>query len=154
MSDLWVFGYGSLMWRPGFDYEEAHVGQFEGYHRSLCIYSHVYRGSPEKPGLVLGLDKGGHSMGMLFRVRGEKRQDVIDYLREREQVTMVYMEQFAQAQLLDGTGRHVEAVTYVADQTHEQYAGRLSLDEQVRFVLQGHGKAGPNIEYVDRKSVV
>lgn len=148
MSDLWVFGYGSLMWRPGFDYEESSVGMLEGFHRSLCIYSHVYRGSPDKPGLVLGLDDGGHSMGLVFRVTAEKREDVIAYLREREQVTMVYLEHYGDVKLLDGSGRQVRAITYIADQAHEQYAGKLSLEDQVRFVLQGEGKAGPNIEYV------
>lgn len=148
MSDLWVFGYGSLMWRPGFEYEESSVGMLEGFHRSLCIYSHVYRGTPDKPGLVLGLDDGGHSMGRVFRVAPDRREDVIAYLREREQVTMVYLEHYGDVTLLDGSGRQVRAVTYIADQKHEQYAGKLSLDEQVRFVLQGHGKAGPNIDYV------
>lgn len=148
MQDLWVFGYGSLMWRPGFEFEEAHVGCLEGYHRSLCIYSHVYRGTPECPGLVLGLDSEGSSMGRAFRVKAEDREKVIAYLREREQVTAVYLERYGQVRLMDGSDRMVEAVTYVADQNHEQYAGKLSTDAQVNFVLQGHGKAGPNIDYV------
>lgn len=148
MSNLWVFGYGSLMWRPGFDFLQAVPARLEGYHRSLCIYSHVYRGSPDCPGLVLGLDDGGSAMGMGFEVEASKRDEVIAYLREREQVTAVYLERYSQLSLLDGSERSVEAVTYVADQQHEQYAGKLSMEDQVRFVLQGHGKAGPNIDYV------
>jgi len=148
MHDLWVFGYGSLMWRPGFDYEESSVAMLEGFHRSLCIYSHVYRGTPETPGLVLGLDDGGHSMGRAFRVAGHAGEDVLAYLREREQVTMVYLEHYGDVRLLDGSERQVRAVTYIADQKHEQYAGKLGLEEQMRFVLQGQGKAGPNIDYV------
>ncbi|MCT4656576.1 MAG: gamma-glutamylcyclotransferase [Cohaesibacter sp.] len=148
MSDLWVFGYGSLMWRPGFDYEQSCIARLEGYHRSLCIYSHVYRGSPECPGLVLGLDDEGTAMGRAFRVKAENREPVIEYLREREQVTSVYVEHYGTLTLLDGSNRQVEAVTYIADQQHEQYAGKLSIEDQVRFVLQGKGIAGPNIDYV------
>lgn len=148
MSNLWVFGYGSLMWRPGFDFLRTMPARLEGYHRSLCIYSHVYRGSPECPGLVLGLDDGGTAMGMAFEVAAEKRDEVIAYLREREQVTAVYLERYSQLTLLDGSDQQVEAVTYVADQKHEQYAGKLAMDEQMRFVLQGNGKAGLNIDYV------
>lgn len=148
MSNLWVFGYGSLMWRPGFVFLRSVPARLEGYHRSLCIYSHVYRGSPDCPGLVLGLDDGGSAMGMAFEVAASKRDEVIAYLREREQVTAVYLERYSQLTLLDGSEQCVEAVTYVADQKHEQYAGKLSMEEQVRFVQQGHGKAGPNIDYV------
>ena len=92
MSDLWVFGYGSLMWRPGFAFEEAHIGSLEGYHRALCIYSYIHRGTEEKPGLVLGLDNGGTSMGMVFRVAEANRETVMEYLRGRELVTGVYLE--------------------------------------------------------------
>ncbi|SNY90801.1 cation transport protein ChaC [Cohaesibacter sp. ES.047] len=150
MDDLWVFGYGSLMWRPGFAFEEAHVAVLEGYHRSLCVYSYVYRGTPEKPGLVLGLARGGESIGMAFRAAGENRDAVIAYLREREQVTSVYLEETGTVRFLTGDrmGDDVLALTYVADPAHEQYAGKLSIEEQKRIVLAGEGKAGPNIDYV------
>ena len=153
MSDLWVFGYGSLMWRPGFDYEEAFVAELAGYHRALCVYSYVYRGTREKPGLVLGLDDGGTSMGVAFRIKDSERDAVLQYLRDREQVTAVYLERIGRVRLLDseaqgGKSRIVDAVTYVADQAHEQYAGKLPMDEQVRIVLEGEGIAGPNIDYV------
>ena len=150
MRDLWVFGYGSLMWRPGFAFEEAFIAELSGYHRSLCVYSHVHRGCPDKPGLVLGLDDGGHCMGMVFRVVSGARQDVLDYLREREQTTMVYLECNLPVRLLDGSraGEQIEAVTYVADHAHKQYAGKLPLAEQARIVQGSHGQSGPNIEYV------
>ena len=89
---FWVFGYGSLMWRPGFEFVERRKAIMYGVHRRLCIYSHVHRGTPEQPGLVLGLDKGGSCLGIGYRVEADKRQDTIAYLREREQVTMIYKE--------------------------------------------------------------
>jgi cation transport protein ChaC len=91
-GDRWVFGYGSLMWRPGFAFEEKRIATIHGYHRSLCVYSHVHRGTQEAPGLVLGLDRGGSCQGVAFRVRDENWNEVIDYLREREQVTSIYLE--------------------------------------------------------------
>src|SRR5438309_829772 len=101
-EDLWVFGYGSLMWRPGFEFEEQSPALVRGFHRSLCIFSHVHRGTPEKPGLVLGLDRGGACRGVGFRVAADRRHDTLAYLREREQVTTVYREVWLPARLQDG----------------------------------------------------
>jgi len=147
-SDLWVFGYGSLIWKPGFAFVEQRPARLIGEHRSLCIYSMVHRGTPEKPGLVLGLDRGGACQGVAFRVARKQRDSTVAYLREREQVTSVYRE-VMRSVWLDGDARErVRALAYVADRGHSQYAGRLSLDEQLRLVRQGHGQYGPNIEYV------
>ena len=124
LAQFWVFGYGSLMWRPGFDFAESAPALIRGYHRSLCVYSFVHRGTPDFPGLVFGLDRGGSCHGMAFRVDGERWHDTLAYLRGREQVTMVYREINVGLKLL-GTARTVRAVTYVADRKHPQYAGRL-----------------------------
>src|ERR1700755_860726 len=86
-GDLWVFGYGSLMWRPGFEFIERVPARLIGEHRALCVYSFVHRGTPEKPGLVLGLDRGGAWRRVAFRVAAGKRREVVAYLRAREQVT-------------------------------------------------------------------
>ena len=148
MNDFWVFGYGSLMWRPDFDHIEAVPALLRGAHRSLCVYSWVHRGTEERPGLVLGLDAGGSCRGLAFRVHGHRRDEVVDYLRAREQVTMVYREAWRPVTLADDGRSRVTALCYLVDRAHEQYAGVLSLDEQVRFVRQGRGKSGPNPEYV------
>lgn len=145
-DDLWVFGYGSLMWRPGFDYAERHAGSLRGWHRALCIYSHIYRGTPERPGLVFGLDRGGSCRGLAFRVAAGQREATIAYLRAREQVTAVYLETHANVLLDDG--RRVKALTYVCDRRHPQYAGRLEGAALLHFVRQGHGISGPNADYV------
>jgi cation transport protein ChaC len=145
-TDLWVFGYGSLMWRPGFDFVERHLATVHGFHRSLCVYSHVHRGSPTQPGLVLGLDKGGSCRGIAFRVSAAMRDDTIAYLREREQVTSVYHEVQLRARLEDG--RQCNAVAYVVDRAHHQYSGRLPQTEILRLVRQGVGQSGRNPDYV------
>jgi len=145
-QDLWVFGYGSLMWRPGFDFVERQLAWLRGYHRALCIYSHVHRGTPERPGLVLGLDRGGSCRGVAFRVEAAKADATVAYLRAREQVTSVYVERRVRVQLDDG--RDVEALTYVVDRRHVQYAGKLPLDKILRYVRAGIGQSGDNPAYV------
>ncbi|CCE11620.1 putative cation transport protein chaC-related [Bradyrhizobium sp. STM 3843] len=147
-GDLWVFGYGSLMWRPGFDFVEQVPARLIGEHRALCVYSFVHRGTPEKPGLVLGLDRGGACRGIAFRVKEQDRETVIAYLRAREQVTSVYREVKRSVWLENEARQRVSALTYVVDRGHVQYAGRLSPVEQLRHVRQGHGQSGPNREYV------
>jgi cation transport protein ChaC len=147
-DDLWVFGYGSLMWRPGFEFVEQVPARLIGAHRALCVYSFDHRGTPERPGLVLGLDRGGACRGIAFRVAGERRAATIAYLREREQTTNVYHE-VMRAVWLEGDARQrVSALAYIVDRGHVQYAGRLSLQEQLRYVRQGHGRSGDNRTYV------
>jgi cation transport protein ChaC len=147
-GDLWVFGYGSLMWRPGFDVLERVPARLIGMHRALCVYSFVHRGTPERPGLVLGLDRGGMCRGIAFRVGASVRAATIAYLRGREQVTFVYREAMRQIELEDHERRRVRALCYVVDRGHVQYAGRLTLEESLRHVRQGHGQSGPNRDYV------
>ena len=147
-GDLWVFGYGSLMWRPGFEYIERVRARLIGEHRALCVYSFVHRGTPEKPGLVLGLDRGGACRGIAFRVAENRSAATIAYLREREQVTSVYREVMRSVWLENDARQRVSALAYVVDRGHVQYAGRLSLREQLRYVQQGHGRSGNNRDYV------
>ncbi|HWZ37154.1 MAG TPA: gamma-glutamylcyclotransferase [Bradyrhizobium sp.] len=147
-GDLWVFGYGSLMWRPGFEYLEKVPARLIGEHRALCVYSFVHRGTPEKPGLVLGLDRGGACRGVAFRIAEKNRAETVTNLRAREQVTSVYREVMRSVWLEDDARQRVSALTYVVDRGHVQYAGRLSMAEQLRHVLQGHGQSGVNRDYV------
>jgi cation transport protein ChaC len=147
-GDLWVFGYGSLMWRPGFEFIEQVPARLIGEHRALCVYSFDHRGTPEKPGLVLGLDRGGACRGVAFRIAARQRNDTIAYLRGREQTTNVYREVTRSVWLDNEARQRVSALAYVVDRGHVQYAGRLSLTEQLRYVQQGHGRSGNNRDYV------
>lgn len=142
----WVFGYGSLIWNPGFRFAGSQIALLRGAHRSLCIYSTHHRGTPDQPGLVFGLVRGGSCQGMAFEVTHEDWIAVRDYLREREQVTSVYREVVRPVQLADG--RSVPALAYLVDESHIQYAGRLAVEEQLRLVRHSAGSSGPNTEYV------
>jgi cation transport protein ChaC len=148
MAELWVFAYGSLMWQPGFAFSEQAPAALIGAHRSLCIYSFHHRGTPDKPGLVLGLDEGGACRGVAFRVGAENSDETLAYLRAREQITDVYVEAMKPVSLLDGSGRECDAVCYVADRGHPQYAGRLSIESQASLVRSACGRSGTNTEYV------
>ena len=151
-QDLWVFGYGSLMWRPGFPFLDAHLAELDGFARSLCIYSLHHRGTRSRPGLVLGLDRGGSCIGMAYRVAAREAGRTIAYLREREQVTGAYREARLPVLLLmhDGAQHEVLALTYVAERAHPQYAGRLSAEVQARIVAGACGVSGINLAYLAR----
>lgn len=148
MSDFWVFGYGSLMWRPGFEHLEQVCARLFGAHRALCVYSWVHRGTRQRPGLVLGLDRGGSCRGIAFKVAAHDRRAVIDYLRERELVTNVYLETWRRVRL-DGSEPRIElALTFMVDRTHEQYAGKLSHEAVLSLVRGSVGFSGVNADYV------
>jgi cation transport protein ChaC len=148
LQQFWVFGYGSLMWRPGFEHLRAVPARLYGFHRQLCVYSHVHRGTPERPGLVLGLDRGGSCHGLAFEVTPAKREATLAYLRAREQVTSVYLEKFTPIRLMTPEAETVEAVAYVVDRAHQQYAGALPVESQLAYVRQGKGQSGDCMDYV------
>ena len=147
MQQFWIFGYGSLMWRPGFEFVESEPALIRGLHRRLCVMSHVHRGTPERPGLVLGLDRGGSCHGTAFRIEPDRWEDTLAYLRSREQVTMVYLERSKPIHLLC-SGRPATAVTYIVDRAHKQYAGKMEDRTVLEHIRQGHGISGACTEYV------
>lgn len=150
-SDLWVFAYGSLMWRPGFDHAERVRAALRGHARRFCLDSVVYRGRPGAPGLVLALDPDPAAIcrGVAYRVPAAEREAALAYLRERELVTYAYREAFLEIEIARGRGvEAVEAVTYVIDPGHEQYRGFLSPAEQAAIIARAAGEAGTNAEYL------
>ncbi len=146
MGDFWVFGYGSLMWRPGFAHVETRRARLMGFRRALCIRSWVHRGTEQQPGLVLGLDRGGSCVGLAFRVPEGLRDEVLAYLRARELVTSVYLERELAIQL--DQGEKVVAVCYIADRKHHQYAGNLDAVHAAEIVIGAVGQSGRNEDYV------
>ena len=148
MTELWVFGYGSLMWRPGFPFEERVPARIYGAHRSLCVLSHTHRGTKSRPGLVLGLDHGGSCRGVAFRIADKNGESVIAYLRRRELDSDVYVEAWRPMRLDTAAGRQVDALLYVVDRTHPQYAGNLPKSEALEIVRGAKGHSGPNRDYV------
>lgn len=145
-GDLWVFGYGSLMWSPGFRSSQKSAGKVHGYHRSLCVYSHRYRGTPRRPGLVMGLCRGGSCWGMVYRVAAARAVRVLRYLYRREMRNRVYRPSFVRVRIRDG--REIRALAFVADARHRQFAGDLDVPRTAALVAQGVGKRGSNIDYL------
>lgn len=144
--DIWIFAYGSLLWQPGFAHVEAALALLRGYHRAFCIYSWRYRGTPERPGLVLGLDHGGSCRGRAYRVAGERAREVLAYLDARELLNRVYERRVLPITV---SGLRVKACAYVADRNHRQYAGKLSLSRAADLLANGVGAEGPAHEYLE-----
>lgn len=146
--EMWVFGYGSLLWHPGFEVAEQVIARLPGYARSFCMRSIHHRGTPEAPGLVLALDRqaGQECAGMALRVAPGQEDQTLEYLRERELISSAYVEKMLDLHLADG--RTVTAVTYVVDEAHVQYCGNLPLEEQAQIIAAAVGGRGPNTEYL------
>lgn len=144
---MWVFGYGSLLWNPGFEVDETQIGVMHGFARSFCMRSIHHRGTPEHPGLVLALDeqKGASCEGVALRVKAGTEAETLAYLRERELISSAYLEKNLALHL--NTGDVIEAVTYVIDPDHAQYC-HLDLEEQAQVIAHAVGDRGPNTEYL------
>lgn len=144
-GDLWVFAYGSLLWRPGFEFIDHRPGRLYGYRRALCVWSWVHRGTRESPGLVLGLDHGGSCLGGVYRVDARHKARVLDYLYDREMVTDVYRPRLVKIRANRET---FEALAFVVERRHPQYAGLLDPEVAARHIRLAVGKSGHNVEYL------
>jgi len=146
---LWVFGYGSLMWDPGFPHEAILPAEIVGYARAFCVRSRGHRGTPEQPGLVVGLTPGGQCRGLLILAEDRHKASILDYLWRREMdLADGYKPRQVSARLDDG--RRIKALTFVADLTHEAYAGLLPIEETARRIAAAHGQRGSNRDYLER----
>ena len=146
--DLWVFAYGSLMWRPGFAFEEAVRARLTGFRRCFCIYSVHHRGMPERLGMVLGLDRGGVCEGIAYRVAAARAAETRAYLRSREQVNGVYREALLPVELERHPPVEAMALAYIVERAHPNYAGRLALSLQARLIRGAKGRSGANLDYL------
>lgn len=147
-ANVWVFGYGSLLWHTGFDYMDVQPARVQGYHRALCVYSHVYRGSKERPGLVCGLLAGGACRGLAFRVEATSWPEVRAYLHEREMIYDVYVPKWVNARIGPTLGEIGKVYTFIANPKHAQYAGRLDVDQIARLIRDGQGTSGSGLDYL------
>ena len=148
-NDIWVFAYGSLMWRPDFEFIESEPALLRGYHRAFCIYSYIYRGSPDNPGLVLGLDAGGSCRGRAFRLSPEAAPGILAAIDAREMIYQVYRERRLPVTLVARDSKpRVVAQTYVADRAGPQYSGKLPPARMAELIRQGEGTAGSAREYL------
>lgn len=148
LSDLeWVFGYGSLMWNPGFDFVDKKKAVLRGYHRSFCIYSHHYRGTPERPGLVLGLDMGGSCQGVAFQVARSNWNQVVEYLNERELIGYAYQPVVIDVEL-EANAQNITTYSFVADPNHPTYAGDLGIEKSAETIMHAIGQGGLNRDYL------
>ena len=145
-GDLWLFGYSSLMWSPGFRHAEKRTGLVRGYHRALCILSNRYRGTPEKPGLVMGLCRGGSCWGMAFRIPAARVRRVLRALWSREMLNKVYVPTLVPVTV--GPRLRIRALAFVADTSHRQFVRELDLHGRARLVAQGIGQRGPCVDYI------
>lgn len=147
-APMWVFGYGSLIWDPGFPVAERQLARLSGWHRSFCMRSIHHRGSISAPGLVLALDEapGASCAGVAFRVAQGAEEPTLAALRERELISSAYLERILPVTLPDG--REVRALVYVIDPHHAQYCGGLDLEDQARIIATAHGGRGPNRDYL------
>lgn len=145
---FWVFGYGSLMWNPGFPYLDAQPATLKGYLRSFCVYSHYYRGTPQNPGLVLGLDPKADAVchGVAFKIADDQKANVIAYLTERELCGYAYRAETLPVTLDCGT--EIDAYSFVADPDHALYAGDIGLENAANVIMQASGKTGLNRDYL------
>ncbi|MBL4808168.1 MAG: gamma-glutamylcyclotransferase [Rhodobacteraceae bacterium] len=147
-NGFWVFGYGSLLWKPGFAFAEKKQARLNGFRRAFCMYSIHYRGTVANPGLVLALDPHDTACcdGVAYRVPAETAAKTLNYLRERELVSSAYYEDTHPVTLECGT--NVDALCYIVDRDHEQYTGVLSLETQADMIARSAGSTGPNWEYL------
>ncbi|PZX47953.1 cation transport protein ChaC [Roseinatronobacter thiooxidans] len=146
-QSIWVFGYGSLIWEPGFAFASRQIARLDGYKRSFCMRSIHHRGTVAQPGLVLALDEGqGACEGVAFEIPARIAEESLEYLRARELISAAYLEACAPVHLRDG--RQVQAVTYVIDRAHDQYCAGLSLEDQAQIIAGAVGGRGPNSEYL------
>ena len=145
---LWVFGYGSLIWNPGFPVAEKRKARLSEFHRSFCMSSIHHRGTEESPGLVLALDPapGGQCTGVAFRVPDEEATATVEYLRERELISSAYVERVLNVEFEDGT--EARALIYIVDTEHVQYVGGMELEAQAQIIARAVGGMGPNTEYL------
>ncbi len=146
IGDIWVFGYGSLMWNPAFHYTEKRRGRIYGYHRAYCIWTHLGRGTPDNPGLMLALDRGGSCCGAAFRIDPHKLEEELSILWAREMAMDSYVPAWVTIHTDDGP---VSGLTFTIERNHERYVGRLPPEIVANHLATAEGYLGTSVEYLE-----
>jgi cation transport protein ChaC len=144
-AGVWLFGYGSLIWNPAFHFADRLTGRIWGYHRRFCLWTHLGRGRPERPGLVLGLERGGSCQGVVFHIAPESVEDELEIVWRREMLSGAYLPRWVE--VLTAVGR-VRALAFVINPAHERYARLLTDDEIARAIATASGWLGPCADYL------
>ncbi len=144
-ADVWLFGYGSLVWNPLVHYQERRVARLHGFHRSFCLWSHVNRGSLQRPGLVLGLDAGGSCRGVAYRIAAHHAEDELRLLWRREMVLGAYRPRWAK---VDSGEEPLQAIAFFVNREHANYAGKLPLETVIKTLVSTRGQLGTPAEYL------
>ncbi len=144
-GDVWFFAYGSLMWDPGFDHDEVRAARLGGYHRAFCVRSEVYRGTPARPGLSLGLDRGGSCRGLALRVAERDRDAAAAYLEQRELVEDIY---FCRRVPVTSAAGRLDAYAFIVNRGHAIYASKQPLERMADIIARAAGEAGTNRAYL------
>lgn len=145
-EDIWIFGYGSLIWNPAFHYAERRPGVIHGWHRSFCLWTPIGRGSPDNPGLVLALDRGGSCCGVAYRVAARDRDTELPLLWQREMVSDGYSPRWVTVRCGDDEAR---AITWVINRRGDRYAGKLPMETLARTLATAEGRLGSSRDYLE-----
>ena len=146
-ADCWVFGYGSLVWNPLFHFEEKRVVTTHGYHRSFCLWSRVNRGTPDRPGLVLGLDLGGRCRGVAYRIAEDHAENELRLIWRREMMLGAYIPRWVK---VSDSETQFRAITFTINRASPSYAGRLASEAIIGRLMTCRGRMGPGIDYLLR----
>jgi glutathione-specific gamma-glutamylcyclotransferase len=148
-GDVWVFGYGSLIWNPAFHFAESVTGRVHGWHRRFCLWTHAGRGTPENPGLLLGLERGGSCRGVAFRVRAHEVDSELDIVWRREMVNAAYVPRWVDVRMgCRGGERTAPAIAFVINRRHDRYAGLLAEERVASTIASARGRLGPCADYL------
>lgn len=145
-QDVWVFAYGSLMWDPGFYFDEVRVGRADGFQRKFCLNMTRGRGSEETPGLMAALDEGEVCHGLVYRITAQNADHETAVIWRREMIAFGYQPRFVPVATEMGS---VEAMTFVVDKSGGRYAGDIDPDVSARMIATARGINGSNLDYLN-----
>ncbi|MEM1400546.1 MAG: gamma-glutamylcyclotransferase [Pseudomonadota bacterium] len=144
-DDVWVFGYGSLIWNPAFHFAEKALGKIYGHHRAFCLWVYLGRGSREQPGLMLGLRPGGATRGLAYRIEAASVEEELTIVWRREMVTAAYVPRWVTIHTDNGP---VKGIAFVINANNDRFADGLSQEQTADYIAKGRGFIGTSADYL------